>query len=95
MDTTADLTCLIEALQGKAGSPLAAGILAARALDLASDSRSFARQFGVAHALVLRECVALEQELGLLQLDDRGDRSLRQFFDLTQAGQALIDGLAA
>ena len=36
-------------------SSLAAGILAGLALDIAHDSRSFARLLGVEHALVLRE----------------------------------------
>lgn len=36
-------------------SPLGAGILAGIALDIAHDSRGFARIFGVEHALILRE----------------------------------------
>ncbi len=40
-------------------SPLAGGILAGIALDIAHDSRGFAKIFGIEHALVLREVQAL------------------------------------
>ncbi len=43
---------LVEALKAEAGglSGLGAGIVAGLALDIASDSRTFARVFGLAHA---------------------------------------------
>jgi hypothetical protein len=40
-------------------SPLGGGILAGIALDVAHDSRAFAKALGIAHAIVLREVQAL------------------------------------
>lgn len=71
-------------------TPLSAGILAAAYLDLASDSRSFARKLDIAHALVLRECVALSEDHGLLTLTDRSERSQRLFFALTTQGDSVV-----
>ena len=73
-------------------SPLAAGVLAAAHHGLTQDSRSFAAKLGVAHALVLRECIALSEEIGAIVLDDRQDRSQRVFFSLTQQGRHLLAG---
>jgi DNA-binding MarR family transcriptional regulator len=67
-------------------SPLAAGVLAAAHHGLSQDSRSFAAKLGIAHALVLRECVALAEDHRLIDLDDRHDRSQRVFFSLTEQG---------
>lgn len=76
------------------GSPelsgIGAAILAARALDLAQDSRSLARRLGLAHALVLRECQQLAQQPALIELDDPRDRSLRLFYRLSATGRRLI-----
>jgi hypothetical protein len=49
----ADYMALVEKLAGDARglSSLGAGIIAALALGVASDSRSFARVLGIAHAL--------------------------------------------
>lgn len=78
-------------------SPLGAGILAASWLGIAGDSRSFARKLEVAHALVLRECVALAEEAGLIILEDRQDKSQRLFYRLSQRGLNLFatPGLAS
>lgn len=71
-------------------SPLGAGILAAHALGLAADSRSFARVFGIAHALVLRECVALGAEAGLIETLRQDARSQRLHYRPSGPGAALI-----
>ena len=71
-------------------SPLPAGILAALHLGIAGDSRSFARIFGIAHALVLRETVALGEDPALLHILRRDDRTQRQWLALTRVGQELI-----
>ncbi|MDO9418181.1 hypothetical protein [Pararhizobium sp.] len=39
---------------------LSAGVLAALHMDIASDSRTFAKLYGIEHALVLREITVLE-----------------------------------
>lgn len=66
-------------------------VLAATALGVARDSRSFARLFETAHALVIRECTHLSEDLTLLTLDNRGDKSGRIFFELTASGRALCE----
>ena len=55
-------------------SPLGAGVVAAAHLAIADNSMAFATKLGVAHAIVLRECVMLA-EGGWLGLEDRGERS--------------------
>lgn len=74
-------------------SPLAAGVLAASHLGIAQDSRSFALKLGVAHALVLRECVALADEHQLIELEDRSERSQRVFFSLSDQGRNALAGI--
>ncbi len=74
-------------------SALGAGVLAAAHLGLSNNSRSFAEQLGVAHALVLRECVALAEDHHLIRLEDRGDRSQRVFFALTERGHTQLAGV--
>ncbi|MEM8570092.1 MAG: hypothetical protein AAGG56_04190 [Pseudomonadota bacterium] len=71
-------------------SPMGPMILASAAMGIARDSRSFARFFEVAHALVIRECVYMSEEQGLLKTEDRGDLSQRLFFDLTETGWSLL-----
>ncbi|MFV0474429.1 MAG: hypothetical protein ACK5MQ_09535 [Pikeienuella sp.] len=70
-------------------TPLGPMIMAAARLGAASDSRGFARRFGVAHALVIRECVSLAEDLGLIAIEDRGGKSQRLFFELTERGRRL------
>lgn len=84
-------------VESRAGdlSPLGAGILSAAHLGFSQDTRSFASKLGLAHALVIRECVDLAEEAGVIALEDRGDRSQRLFFSLTDAGQALFEKVAA
>jgi DNA-binding MarR family transcriptional regulator len=77
-------------LAGRAGLPgIGAGILVAADAGEATDSRAFARLLGVAHALVLRDCVALE-EAGLITVERRDARTHRLFYSLTPAGRALL-----
>lgn len=70
---------------------LGAGIVAALALDIASDSRTFARLLGVAHALVLREISVLGQEHGYVRIRQRDPRTQRTRYELNAAGQRLVE----
>lgn len=71
--------------------PVAAALLVAAAHGLARDSRSFARNFGLAHALVLRDCTTLA-EGGWIRIDRRDDRTQRLFYTPTDAGLTLANG---
>ena len=75
-------------------SPLSAAILVALDLGLARDSRTFARVFDIAHALVLRECTMLIEDLGLLTIIRRDERTQRLFPALTEKGRALLGSAA-
>lgn len=66
-------------------------LLSAVALELAADTRGFARMFDVAHALVIRECTQLQDDLGLLYLENREERSGRLFLSLSEKGRMLCD----
>lgn len=79
----------VERLTAAGLTPLGAAILVAVEMGIARDSRSFARIFGVAHALVLREGAVLAHDLGLI--DPSGDGP-RRAYSLTQKGQGLILG---
>ncbi|KXO75991.1 hypothetical protein [Brucella anthropi] len=70
---------------------LGAGIIAALALDIASDSRTFARLLGVAHALVLREISVLGQDHGYVRIRQRDPRTQRTRYELNAAGQRLVE----
>ncbi|MEM8700592.1 MAG: hypothetical protein AAGF82_02115 [Pseudomonadota bacterium] len=71
-------------------SALGAAILASVHFGICRDSRSFARVFGIAHALVLRECVALCEDQDLIELENRKERSQRLFYALSPGGLSLI-----
>jgi hypothetical protein len=71
-------------------STLEAGVLAALHLDLAHDSRSFARVFGIEHALVLRAVETLASEAGLLTLRERNARTQRTRYGVSPAGDAVL-----
>lgn len=73
---------------------LEAGLLAGLHLGLASDTRSFARIFGVEHALVLRALESLSGEAGLLAIVERNARTQRTLYAATQDGEAVLRGLA-
>ncbi|MFC0245439.1 hypothetical protein ACFOLL_01085 [Falsochrobactrum ovis] len=72
-------------------SRLGAGIIAALQLGIASDSRSFARLLGVAHALVLREVSILGQDEGFIIIERRETRTQRVHYSLSPNGVKLFD----
>ena len=74
-------------------SPLDAGVLAALDQDVARDSRTFAKLFGVAHALVLRAVSELADGSGLVAVDSRDARTQRTRLALTPAGRQLLASL--
>lgn len=88
-----DYMALVDALEAQSGriSRLGAGILASATLEIASDSRSFARILGVAHALVLREIAALSAEGGYIAIRQRDERTQRTKYELNAAGVRLIE----
>ena len=61
-------------------TPVQAGILVAADQKIARDSRTFARIFGMAHAIVLRELNALLQSSNLLTVTKRDARTLRTHY---------------
>ncbi|MGN7960148.1 hypothetical protein [Brucella sp. 22210] len=89
----ADYMALVEKLTGNAPdlSSLGAGIIAALALGVAADSRGFARVLGVAHALVLREVNLLGADGGYIVITQRDPRTQRTRYELSSAGQQLVD----
>lgn len=91
-ESEAEYMALVDALMTASGSltGLGAGIVAALALDIASDSRTFARLLGVAHALVLREISVLGQDNGYVRIRQRDPRTQRTRFELNAAGQRLV-----
>ncbi|QUS37000.1 hypothetical protein [Falsirhodobacter algicola] len=85
----ADWTARIDAIERAGQSRLGAVILMAAQAGMAGDSRTFARRFGVAHALVLREAVILH-EAGLLEALGPPDAPRRPLIP-TARGAALAD----
>jgi hypothetical protein len=69
-------------------TPVGAGLLAALHLGVCSDSRSFSRILGIAHALVLREVTDLSGR-GLLSITSRNERTQRTAFALTADGRRI------
>lgn len=57
-----------------------AAVLVALRLDIARDSRTFARLLDIEHALVLREVNAFSEHSGLLHIEKRDDRTMRTYF---------------
>jgi hypothetical protein len=72
------LVAEMEAKDARLSSAQAAIVVAAEQ-GIASDSRSFAKVFGIAHALVLRD-VTMLVEAGLLQLVKQDARTLRTYY---------------
>ena len=70
-------------------SPLAAGIMVAIEMGIA-DSRSFSRQLGIAHALVLREISQLSGPEGLIRVTGRQAKTLRTSLALSDRGELLL-----
>lgn len=73
-------------------SPLAAGIIVAIDMGIA-DSRSFARQLGVEHALVLREIAQMAGPDGLVEITGRHAKTLRTSLALSGRGTRLLRDL--
>jgi hypothetical protein len=69
-------------------SPLGAALLIAHRLGVARDSRTFARNLGVEHALVLREISGLDDG-GFLLVTSRNARTQRAELALTERGERL------
>lgn len=76
-------------------SRLGAGIIAALQLGIASDSRSFVRLLGVAHALVLREVSILGQDEGFITIERRETRTQRVHYSLSSKGRKLLENFSA
>ena len=74
-------------------SPLAAGIVVAIDLGIA-DSRSFSRQLGVEHALVLREIADLSGPDGLIVVTARNEKTLRTSLALSARGSLLLRAIS-
>lgn len=75
-------------------SLLEAGILAGLHLGLAADSRSFARVFGIEHALVLRAVDSLSSA-ALIGVTARDPRTQRSRYVASEAGLDVLAALAA
>jgi hypothetical protein len=72
-------------------TPVSSALLAAHHLGIAKDSRTFSRNLGIAHALVLREISAIAGEDGFLSIVGRNERTHRIEFALTDKGKRLAD----
>lgn len=70
-------------------APLAAAVIVALHLGVAADSRDFARNLGVAHALALREVTALA-ERDLIAIGRRNARTQRTAYALTATGRQVL-----
>lgn len=70
-------------------APLAAAVIVALHLGVAADSRDFARNLGVEHALALREVTALA-ERGLIAIGRRNARTQRTAYALTATGRQVL-----
>ncbi|OJF91298.1 hypothetical protein [Pararhizobium antarcticum] len=71
-------------------SPLAAGIVVALSMDIASDSRSLAKALGIAHALVLREISLMTGPATLVNIRARDARTQRTHLILSEKGTSIL-----
>jgi len=87
-----DFLALVEAIRSQDAklSPLVAGIIAAISQGIADDSRTFARLFGIAHALVLREINLLCGPDAPIEILRRDARTQRTHLKLTVKGDRLM-----
>jgi hypothetical protein len=69
---------------------LGAGVLVALHHGIAGDSRSFARIFGVEHALVLREVTALADDVAVISVVERNAKTHRTRYALNPRGEDLV-----
>ncbi len=89
-DAEQRFVALSEEVAGQGVPMMAAMLLVAAHMGISADSRSFARIFGVEHALVLRELVAMEAEMRLVTITRRDERSQRLHFTPTDQGEAFL-----
>jgi hypothetical protein len=91
----ADFLALVEAVRSQDAtlSPLGAGIITAISQGIADDSRTFARLFGIAHALVLREVNLLCGPQAPIEIVRRDARTQRTHLKLTVKGNTLMAGV--
>ncbi|WP_271166976.1 hypothetical protein [Hansschlegelia plantiphila] len=92
MDEADAFMAEVEAIVARAPelSPLHAAVIAALDQGVASDSRTFAKVFGVAHALTLRAISDLSDGFGLIEETARDPRTQRARLALTEAGRRLV-----
>jgi DNA-binding HxlR family transcriptional regulator len=84
------MTLVADICSADAGlTPLGGGILAALHLGVCSDTRSFSRILGIAHALVLREVADLSSR-DVLRVASRNERTQRTEIALTDKGERLV-----
>ncbi|WP_426238535.1 hypothetical protein [Pararhizobium sp. DWP1-1-3] len=89
--TEAEFLARVDAMraQDPVLSPLTAGIVAAVFVGIATDSRTFAKLFGIEHALVLREINQLSGPDAPVEITRRDARTQRTYLKLTVKGEAL------
>lgn len=68
-------------------SGIQAGMIIALDLDVARDSRSFSRLFGIEHSIVLRELTDIPG--AWLQVTSKDERTLRTFYRRPDDGAAV------
>ncbi|NNU61689.1 hypothetical protein HKX02_15755 [Ochrobactrum soli] len=92
-EAAADYMALVERLVATSEnlSPFGAGIIAALALGVAADSRTFGRVLGIEHALVLREVNLLGADGGYIRISQRDPRTQRTRYELSPVGRQLVD----
>ena len=78
-EETGDFLALVASLQREDPqlTGIQAALIAAARMGIASDSRTFARRLGLAHALVLRELNALAECSGAIRIKGRDARTMR------------------
>lgn len=93
--TEQDFIAVVEAIrrQDATLSPLGAGIIVAISQRVTEDSRTFARLFGIAHALVLREINLLCGQQAPIEIVRRDARTQRTHLKLTVKGNVLMAGV--
>ncbi|SCY48834.1 hypothetical protein [Rhizobium sp. NFACC06-2] len=88
--STAAFMAAVERVQESSSRALTAtgaAILLSVHLNIAADSRSIANRLGLAHALILREIMALSPRF--VRMVKRDARTQRSFLEATEEGQAL------
>ncbi|MEM6712427.1 MAG: hypothetical protein AAF590_09110 [Pseudomonadota bacterium] len=76
--------------ESNALTPLSASLLAASFSGYCSDSHTFSKKLGVEHALVIRECVHLADELSVIEIEGKNERTQRLTYSLTNVGLAML-----